>query len=74
MLLIGVFGQHDPGTHSRTGCDGNSLEIRCAGGTEIKILKTMYGRFQLDTCKNVESGYTNESKCSLPIEKTHKGN
>lgn len=69
-LLIGVLGQHDAGTHSRTGCDGNSLEIRCAGGTEIKIVQAIYGRFQSDTCKNIKEDYQEEMNCSISVDKT----
>jgi hypothetical protein len=58
--------------NSRTACGGNSLEIRCPGGTEIKILSAMYGRFKTDTCLSSKNSYNSKLKCSLPKEETRK--
>lgn len=72
IALLGQAAGDLRGTHSRTGCSGNDLEIRCPGGTEIKILQALYGRFDSDTCQNVLSSFEDITKCSLPPKESQR--
>ena len=60
----------DGGSHSRTGCGGQSLDIRCPGGTEIKIIQAIYGRFDSNTCQSAKNDYNSETKCSVPVKES----
>jgi hypothetical protein len=69
VALLGTVASEQT---SRTACAGNSLEIRCPGGTEIKVLSAMYGRFKTDTCLSSKNSYNSNLKCSFPKDATKK--
>ena len=62
----------DGQSHSRIGCGDENLDIRCAGGSEIKITEAIYARQNAGTCRNSRADY-DEKPCSLPKEETYKG-
>ncbi|CAG5109587.1 Oidioi.mRNA.OKI2018_I69.chr2.g4107.t1.cds [Oikopleura dioica] len=55
---------------SRTGCPGQTLDLVCPSGTEINIIKAMFGRFESDVCQSAKTELAPNKKCSLPVVHT----
>ncbi|CBY10167.1 unnamed protein product, partial [Oikopleura dioica] len=55
---------------SRTGCPAQTLDLVCPSGTEINIIKAMFGRFESDVCESAKTDLAPNKKCSLPVVHT----
>ncbi|CBY38475.1 unnamed protein product, partial [Oikopleura dioica] len=55
---------------SRTGCPAQTLDLVCPSGTEINIIKAMFGRFESDVCESAKTVLAPNKKCSLPVVHT----